>query len=138
MGTNSRVKEALTIITSDEAGHAALAWRTIAWALHKNKSSTVKSAISDAFSSYSPNVIISDQSLNLPAHGWWSDTEIRALHVLVFNRIIRPWADALLAGETPRKLNLEEQPKLNDILDVIYQRAFMKEEIRNNENFYKI
>jgi hypothetical protein len=97
--TDPAVRKALEIIAEDEARHAELAWRTIAWALgHANPS--VRRAITNAFAKGLTTTSFFDVAAGsdgpLEAHGRPAVHVLRAAMTRTVAEVIRPVVEALL------------------------------------------
>jgi hypothetical protein len=98
--TDPAVREVLTIIAADEARHAELAWRTIAWAL-RTGGAAVRTAVNEVFAELrgsragAPNEPV---DADLAAHGRLARSRLDAVHDHARLQIIGPSARALLAA----------------------------------------
>jgi hypothetical protein len=98
--TDPAVREVLTIIAADEARHAELAWRTIAWAL-RTGGAAVSVAVSEVFAELcGPRISAPDEPIeaNLAAHGRLARSRLDAVGDHARLQIIGPSARALLAA----------------------------------------
>ena len=101
--TDPTVRRVLAAIAEDEAGHAELAWRFVAWAIRKG-GATVRTAVALAFdSALMANDAIGDDVTGyepeLRAHGRLSRAELAAAAKSTRYEVILPNAVALLRGE---------------------------------------
>jgi hypothetical protein len=96
------VRRALTTIADDEARHAALAWRTVVWAIERGGSgvaNAVHSAFAHALAPYLADVrplaerAVYDEALQ--AHGCWSAGTSRSIERRVARDVILPLAAAI-------------------------------------------
>lgn len=96
------VRAALARIAEDESRHAALAWRTVAWALQRG-GAPVRAAVEEAFTAplaFPAEGAEVDASV-LAAHGRLDAPTLRAATARALDGIVRPCAAALLAvGDT--------------------------------------
>ena len=103
--TDPAVRAALAIIAEDEARHAELAWRTVAWAIESG-GAEVRAAVTNAFAeamAESPAVEENQQyDEALADHGRLGAGEAREAMVRAMADVVRPAADALFAGRTMR------------------------------------
>jgi hypothetical protein len=93
-------REALSVITEDEARHAELAWKFVKWALDEGDAAT-RAAIEQAFlESLSapppPAAAVDPLDLALASHGRLSDERKRAVLIEGLSEVVRPAAEALL------------------------------------------
>ncbi len=94
------VREALSVIAADEAEHAAMAWRLVAWA-QREGDAAVREAIATAFAA---PVSVTDE-LSPPgmdtrlyrAHGRPLPEDVRAIAATAMREVIAPGAEALMA-----------------------------------------
>jgi len=98
------VRSAMESIVEDESRHAALAWRTVKWALEKG-GYEVQQALKEAFSQAPGENYDGGASNELTGHGFLSSQDANAAARHTFDRIIKP-AAALLLGT----------PSVNDCL----------------------
>ncbi|HWB77956.1 MAG TPA: hypothetical protein VG755_23490 [Nannocystaceae bacterium] len=90
------VRRVLAVIARDEARHAALAWRFVAWALHEHPElrqlavATFDRAPTLAAAAGDPD------AASLRAHGIVPTDDARTLVEIAFTELVRPCADALL------------------------------------------
>ena len=93
------VRRVLAVIARDEARHAALAWRFVAWALHEHPElrepalATFDRAPTAAATAADPD------AASLRAHGIVPPDDARTLAAIAFDDVVRPCADALLDDE---------------------------------------
>jgi hypothetical protein len=94
-------REALTVITEDEARHAELAWRFVRWALDVGDDAVraaVKAAFDEALTAPPPAPAADDPlDADLLAHGRLSDSRRQAVMREGLTEVVRPAVDALLA-----------------------------------------
>jgi hypothetical protein len=105
--TDAFAHAALDRIAEDEAGHAELSWRFIAWALSTG-GPAVREVVREAFGQ-----AIADPPVAVPgprgavdpaawtAHGRLHAQEARKVLEDALQRVVRPTADALLGGSVP-------------------------------------
>ncbi len=93
------VRAALARIAEDESRHAALAWRTVAWALRQG-GAPVRAAVEEAFAAplALPAGDADADDAVLAAHGRLDAPALRAAVARAMGEIVRPCAAALLAG----------------------------------------
>ena len=95
------VKEALAIITEDEARHAELAWRFVRWALDEGGPevrAAVRAAFESALAAPRPHdAPVDPLDAALAAHGRLSDARKQAVLREGMDEVVRPAVDALLA-----------------------------------------
>ncbi len=92
------VRAALAIIAEDEARHAELAWRTVAWAL-RTGGATVRAAVAEVFATLTedlPPTRNERENPALAAHGRLSAAHLEAIGVHARANVIGPSARALL------------------------------------------
>ncbi|UQA62858.1 ferritin-like domain-containing protein [Polyangium aurulentum] len=101
--TDPAVRAALAIIAEDEARHAELAWRTVAWAIESG-GAEVRAAVTNAFAeamAASPAAEENGQfDAALADHGRLDAREAREAMARAMVDVVRPAAEALLAGRT--------------------------------------
>jgi hypothetical protein len=93
------VRAALAVIAEDEARHAELAWRTVAWAL-RTGGDEVRLAITAVFAEITEPPISSDTAAASPAllaHGRLSGADLQATLARGLVEVVMPSARALLA-----------------------------------------
>ncbi|MGK3965247.1 ferritin-like domain-containing protein [Sorangium sp. So ce118] len=97
------VRAALTVIAADEARHAELAWRAVAWAVATG-GAEVRAAVIDAFAAaeevlagFASGAVASPE---LAAHGRLGATEAAAVLRRALDEVVRPAAAALLGAST--------------------------------------
>jgi len=91
------VRAALQTIAEDEARHAELAWRTVAWALNEG-GETVRRAITDAFNRAHQHTLAPPSStLAVAEHGLLDAKQHRDVQLHALTSVIMPCANALLA-----------------------------------------
>lgn len=101
------VRAALEVIAADEARHAALAWRVVAWAVEAG-GERVRAAAASAFEAAMDGACEVAPACDpgsgdvLAAHGRLTAAASRAVRVRTIAEIVRPCAAALLAGARPR------------------------------------
>lgn len=109
------VRALLSSLVRDEARHAALAWRTVAWALSvggKNVQERLKAvfakatATTDASSSHS--IDTSASSADLEKFGRLSDSTESKLRRAAMVEVVLPWASCLLAGSSLEYRKIEQ------------------------------
>ena len=97
--TDPAIRAALEVIAEDEAQHAELAWRTVAWALGRGETS-VRCAIANAFASGLAMGCSFDIALGsegaFEAHGRPAADVLRAAMARTLDEVIRPVAKAML------------------------------------------
>ncbi|APR86855.1 hypothetical protein A7982_12204 [Minicystis rosea] len=95
------VRAALDVIAADEAEHAAMAWRLVAWA-HREGDAEVRAAIAAAFATAveAPNDTLPEgiDSARFRAHGRPLPADVRAVAASALSEVIRPSAAALLGS----------------------------------------
>jgi hypothetical protein len=91
------VRAALTIIAEDEARHAELAWRTVAWAV-RTGGARVRAAVAEALSELDRAASIGAEAASdrLMAHGRLGCADRRAVAARAISEVVRPAARALL------------------------------------------
>jgi hypothetical protein len=101
--SDPRVRRTLSMIVEDEARHAELAWRFVAWAIERG-GAVVRSAVAEAFREalraieWAPSRTASDVDARAwRAHGRLSPSEERACQLRAAREVIEPCARALLA-----------------------------------------
>jgi hypothetical protein len=98
VASDAGVRAALTKIAADEARHAELSWRFVAWALERGgaavRDATAR-ALPDA-ARHAPAVVTSEDPA-LHAHGRLSAHHVRALERAALLDVVLPCAHALLA-----------------------------------------
>src|SRR5262249_7293248 len=105
--TDPAVRSVLSTIALDEARHAELAWRTVAWALREG-GADVKRAIVEAFAAAEQCLFqarlgmasIPIESERLAAHGRPHPDNLHAALCRTLQQVIVPCAKALLADPT--------------------------------------
>lgn len=106
--TDPAVRAALGVIARDEASHAELAWKLVAWALRTGDADVAR-AIEDAFAAAlsSPPALRDDEvgDPRTAEHGQLSGAARRELAEQALAEVIRPCARALLAGHAERFLS---------------------------------
>jgi hypothetical protein len=97
------VRAALVVIAEDEARHAELAWRTVAWAL-RTGGAEVRAAVTAVFAETSvpaPSIEARLEASPLLAHGRLSSADVQLTLERGLREVVLPGARALLAiGET--------------------------------------
>jgi hypothetical protein len=99
---DAAARAALAVIAEDEARHAELAFRAVAWAIQvggERVRAAVAVAASHAHFAGSESSTISDESAPLTAHGQLDKRETRAAVARALREVIAPSARALLQGE---------------------------------------
>ena len=99
-------REALRIIAADEAAHAALAWRTLAWALREGGESVVRAVLESARAlrdeamgaSGAGEALPSSELAELHAHGRLADADVRRTTHDAWLTIIDPLLAKLQSG----------------------------------------
>jgi hypothetical protein len=91
-----RVREALRVIADDEARHAELAFRFVAWAL-SHGGAEVRAAVAGAFAAPVGLPEPGDLPEGMAAHGRLSPTHVRALLGRGLDEVVRPCAARMLA-----------------------------------------
>jgi hypothetical protein len=104
--TDPAVKAALASIAEDEARHAELAWRTIAWAMSEGGDEVAR-ALAETFAgarAMEPEVVETNGAdrEKLATHGWIPADEKRAIMRRAMTEIISPSARALLGSQKKR------------------------------------
>lgn len=95
------VAEVLADIAEDEARHAELAWRTVAWAVAQGGASVqraVAEAFAEALGTGTALAVVAGGEGILAAHGRPGEDVLRAAVQRALEDVIRPAALALLAG----------------------------------------
>lgn len=98
--TDAAVRAALDAIAEDEARHAELAWKTVAWALRAG-GDAVRRALEEAFASVeagAPEPSLEGDPATLRAHGELAPEERRVASVRALDDVIRPTILALFAS----------------------------------------
>jgi len=99
--TDPAVRAALLTIAADEMRHAELAWRFARWALERGGPALAERIRCElAVAEPGPESAAAQQGEETPAlraHGLRSEHAIRVLRTQVFQEVIRPCAEALLA-----------------------------------------
>ncbi len=105
--TDPAVRAALAIIAEDEARHAELAWRTVAWAVATG-GAPVRDAVAQVFAS--AESVLAGFTAGAPAgsealtaHGRLGGAELTAALRRALDEVVRPAAAALLAGAAPAR-----------------------------------
>jgi hypothetical protein len=102
--TDPAVRAVLAAIAEDEARHAELAWRAVAWAC-RTGGARVKSAVAEAIEIAIREVSIANQAESasdlLEAHGLLTEATRRSIAERAVIDVIRPSANALLATASP-------------------------------------
>jgi hypothetical protein len=97
--TDPAVCAVLAMIAKDEARHAELAWRTVAWALRRGDE-TVRRAVIDAFDgAIAATRATETNTSGLEAHGRLDASAHRALVMVTLQEVVLPCARALLARD---------------------------------------
>ena len=98
LATEPAVRAALDGIAADEARHAELAWRFVAWALSEG-GDDVHAAVARAFDEACavPSVVGDASDPTLAAHGQLSESEKAVIFEKTALEVIAPTARALLA-----------------------------------------
>jgi hypothetical protein len=94
------VRSVLAAIAADEARHAELAWRTVAWAVRVGDA-RVRAAVEEVFAGLSRGDAVAmeaDEDAQLAAHGRLGDKARCAVAAQVIDEVVRPAAQLLLAG----------------------------------------
>lgn len=94
------VRAALAVIAEDEARHAELAWRTVAWAI-RTGGAPVRAAVAAVFAAMvddEPATRNERENPALSAHGRLSPARLEALAIHARRHVIAPSARALLDG----------------------------------------
>ncbi len=106
--TDRAVRAALAIIAEDEARHAELAWRTVAWAVATG-GAPVRAAVTQVFASaesvlagFTAGAPEGDEALK--AHGRLGRADLTAALRRALDEVVGPAAAALLATEAPARL----------------------------------
>ncbi len=94
--TDPAVRAALTQIAEDEARHAELAWRTVAWAL-RTGGDDVHAAVRDVFANARRHGLPAPSALAVPSHGLLGPDEHARIQRRILTDVIAPCAQALLA-----------------------------------------
>ncbi len=105
--TDPAVRAALAVIAEDEARHAELAWRTVAWAIHTG-GAPVRAAVSAVFKGLAqplPDVASSPHDERLVAHGRLGEADRREVTTRAIEEIVLPAARLLLASESRSTLS---------------------------------
>jgi hypothetical protein len=106
--TDPAVRAALVVIAEDEARHAELAWRTVAWAL-RTGGAEVRAAVAAVFAEIGDPALSSEAVATCPAllaHGRLSRSELEATLERGLREVVLPSAKALLAiGEAASVLS---------------------------------
>jgi hypothetical protein len=100
LAVDPSLRACLAAIAADERRHAALAWRTVAWAL-RTGDEAVRHAVARAFASMpsAPSMPEDPDERTLEPHGVLSTASRAAIARATWQRIIAPRASALTAGE---------------------------------------
>ncbi len=110
--TDPAVRRALTVIVEDEARHAELAWRTVAWAIRVG-GARVRDAVAEVFSTLergAPNEVTADDE-RLAEHGRLGAEAVRAATARAIAEVVAPAARLLLSapvGEESRSASAPE------------------------------
>ena len=92
----------LTVVAEQELGHAALAWRYLAWALQSGDRA-LRRAIAAVFAQaesaigLGPETKLPSDARSLRAHGWLPIEERRAIALTALREVVMPAAKVLLA-----------------------------------------
>lgn len=101
--TEPAVRAALAVIAEDEARHAELAWRTVAWALEEG-GAAVRAAVTNAFTeAMAQRLEIAESGAYeeaLADHGRLDAASTREALSRAMADVVRPAAEALLGGQT--------------------------------------
>lgn len=108
------VHEQLTAIAADERRHAALAWRTVAWALSQGDA-RVRAAVAQAFAR-EPMTADEAGEDGLESHGRLSRRARRAVARKAWREIIAPHAAALLATPSADRSDSVPAPRFDEQL----------------------
>jgi hypothetical protein len=92
-----RVREALAVIVEDEARHAELSWRFVAWALAQG-GPEVRAAVARAFAGAVPLPQGEALPPEMTAHGRLDPSVLRAVVLCAIDDVVRPCAERLLAA----------------------------------------
>jgi hypothetical protein len=95
--TDPAVRAALAEIGEDEARHAELAWRTVAWAVRVGGPSVTR-AVAEVFASMGAPELPAADERDLATHGRPGSDAMRATAERALEEIVRPAAQALLAA----------------------------------------
>lgn len=99
--TDPAVREALAAIAEDEARHAELAWRAVAWALRSGDAAVaraVRAAFVEALAAGASFEVQVGGAGALEAHGRPETAVLRASMARALDEVVRPAAEALLGG----------------------------------------
>jgi hypothetical protein len=102
--TDPEVRRALAVITADEARHAELAWRTVAWALEVG-GAEVRAACEQAFAealAQAPSV--PEGAVGLEAHGRLDTATLQAVARSAMRDVVALCARALSTTSDPCRL----------------------------------
>ena len=103
--TDPACRRALTVIARDEASHATLAWRTLAWAVARGGRSVADAIAPFLLSPADASGLLADRT-ELGAHGLVSDADHREVQRRGMRDVVRPSALALLDRHDRRTLGL--------------------------------
>jgi hypothetical protein len=98
VATDVAVRSALETVRADEARHAELAWKLVAWALRAG-GEDVRAAVASAFEEAAQELYASraEGTWSAHEHGRLSEVEAKAARVRGLELVVRPAMDALLA-----------------------------------------
>jgi hypothetical protein len=97
------VRAALATIAEDEAGHAELAWRTVAWAVRTGGErcrEAVRAALTEARAEALTLLDAPACDAVMTAHGRLGGAALRAALARALDEVVRPCAHALAAPAT--------------------------------------
>ncbi len=97
VATDEAVRGSLAVVREDEARHAELAWRLVAWALRAG-GEEVRAAVAGAFEGAARDLEAStaEDGWSNHAHGRLSDAEARAARLRGLHLVVRPALENLL------------------------------------------
>ncbi len=98
VATDAAVRAALDVVRADEARHAELAWKLVAWAL-RSGGEDVRVAVVTAFEEAAQELYAAraEGTWSAHEHGRLSEVEAKAARVRGLELVVRPAMDALLA-----------------------------------------
>jgi hypothetical protein len=106
VATDERVRVALSRIAADEARHAELSWKFLAWAL-TSSGPELRHALTRAGERLEPSQVEGGSTADdaaqaqLHAHGRLSTAELRAIRARALDEVVRPALGVLLGAAPP-------------------------------------
>ncbi len=109
LAVDPSVRAALSTIVADEARHAELAWRFVAWAL-RTGGSAVLEAVTEAFGVAPRLEAPARFEIALASHGRLDGVQLEQAASRAFDEVVRPAARALLAATTATATTSASEP----------------------------